>query len=260
MLTPFALQFGRPPCTMSASKTALIIGATGQTGGYLLKELLASPHFKRVHEYGRGVTQLETLSEGKEKLEQKIIDFEKLEEDGALKGGKWDVVFITLGTTRAKAGSAEAFEKIDREYVIRAAREAKSNDPSHPQRLVYCSTNGANSQSSFLYPRSKGLTEEGLAALGYSDTIIFRPGFLVGTARPELRIGEYLATKVTGVLSYFSSKVEIKVATLGKAMSVAGYLGTESLPPQAGATKSGKEGAQFTLIGNVGALELAKNV
>ncbi|KAF9265223.1 hypothetical protein L218DRAFT_924360 [Marasmius fiardii PR-910] len=243
---------------MSATKTALIIGATGQSGAYLLKELLASPHYSRVHEYGRRLTNLESLSEGKEKLEQKAINFDKLEEEGALKGGKWDVVFITLGTTRANAGSAEAFEKIDREYVVRAAKEAKSSDPSHSQRLVYCSSNGANSQSLFLYPRSKGLTEEGLAALGYSDTIIFRPALLAGTARPERRIAEILASKVTGVLSHFTSSLEIKVSALGKAMSVAGYLGTDNLPPQAGASKAGKEGAQFTLIGNTGALELAK--
>ncbi|KAL0573889.1 hypothetical protein V5O48_008061 [Marasmius crinis-equi] len=242
----------------TASKTALIIGSTGQVGGHLLKELLASPHFSRVYEYGRRVTDPESLSQGKDKLEQKKIDFDKLEEDGSLKGGKWDVVFITLGTTRANAGSAEAFERIDREYVIKAAKEAKSSDPSHPQRLVYCSSGGANSKSSFLYPRSKGLTEHGLASLGYSDTIVFRPAFLVGTARPERRIAESIFVKVTGLLSNFSSSVEIKVATLGKAMCNAGFLGTNNLPPQAQATQFGEEGAKFTLIGNSGALQLAE--
>jgi len=49
-----------------------------------------------------------------------------------------------------------------------------------------------------------------------------------------------------------------KVATLGKAMTNAGFLGTEELPSQAQATQFGKEGAKFTLISNSGALELAK--
>lgn len=31
---------------------------------------------------------------GKEKLQQKVVDFDRLEEAG-LKEGKWDVVFIT---------------------------------------------------------------------------------------------------------------------------------------------------------------------
>ncbi|KAL0068349.1 hypothetical protein AAF712_004427 [Marasmius tenuissimus] len=240
------------------TKTALIIGATGQTGGQLLKELLASPHFNRVYEYGRRLTNVESLTEGKEKLEQKKIDFDKLEEDGSLKGGNWDVVFITLGTTKANAGSAEAFERIDKEYVLRAAREAKSSDSSRPQRLVYCSSNGANMNSPFLYPRSKGLTEHGLASLGYSDTIIFRPGLLVGTERPQHRTVESVYGIVTGFLSHFSSSFEIKVATLGKAIANAGFLGTDKLPSQTQATEVGKEGAKFTLIGNSGALELAK--
>jgi oxidoreductase len=59
-----------------------------------LKELLSSPHFTRVGEYGRRVTPLEQITSGKEKLEQKTIDFEKLE-DAGLKDGRWDVVFIT---------------------------------------------------------------------------------------------------------------------------------------------------------------------
>ena len=45
-------------------------------------------------EYGRRVTAPEAITGGKDKLEQKTIDFEKLGESG-LKDGKWDVVFIT---------------------------------------------------------------------------------------------------------------------------------------------------------------------
>lgn len=86
------------------------------------------------------MTSPSDIKDGKDKLEQKVIDFEKIQEAG-LKQGKWDVVFITyvylfifgwqeefvanvptsllcsLGTTKANAGSAEAFEKIDRESV-----------------------------------------------------------------------------------------------------------------------------------------------
>ena len=71
------------------------------------------------------------------KIEQKVIDFERLEESG-LKEGQWDVVFITcvfhsltvfphgspthvflyrMGTTLKSAGSQENFTKIDKEYV-----------------------------------------------------------------------------------------------------------------------------------------------
>ncbi|ESK90178.1 nucleoside-diphosphate-sugar epimerase [Moniliophthora roreri MCA 2997] len=239
---------------MSTAKTALIIGATGQTGGCLLKELISSPHYSKVYEYGRRLS-----TEKSDKLVQKTINFDEIGKLGGAFGdeekSKWDVVFITLGTTKANAGSAEAFERIDREYVLRAAREAKSEDPALKQRIVYCSSGGANSNSPLLYSKSKGLTEEGLASLGYSDSIFFQPGLLVGTARPEKRTAEQLAGVFTGLLSRFSDSLEIKVATLGKAMANAGWLGSEKLPERVKTTKA--YDGKATLIGNGASLKLA---
>ncbi len=56
--------------------------------------------------------------------------------------------------------------------------------------------------------RSKGLTEQGLASLGYTETIVFRPGFLSQANRSDRRISENFFSKITGVLSYVSSSVE----------------------------------------------------
>ncbi|KAJ7780281.1 hypothetical protein DFH07DRAFT_468760 [Mycena maculata] len=235
-------------------QTALVLGATGQVGGALLKELLASPHFTRVGEFGRRNTSLESLSTGKDKLEQKTIDFEKLDVAG-LRDSKWDVVFISLGTTAKAAGSPEAFERIDREYVINAAKAAKSD---HPQKLIYVSSSSADSKSRFLYLRSKGLTEEGLASLGYEETIVFRPGLLTGVNRPGFRLGESMALAVSGVFSHFSSSLDIKITTLAKSLVLAGQLGAAGLPAVAGAKQAGKDGARFTVIGNAGAVALAK--
>jgi len=122
-----------------------------------------------------------------------------------------NIIYYSLGTTRAEAGSAEAFERIDREcvqylperlsrlttcrYVLAAAKAAKS---SGTQRVIYISSGSANKNSLFLYSRSKGLTEEGLASLGYSDTIIFRPGFLAGVSRNRIaeRIFRLVSSKM----------------------------------------------------------------
>ncbi|KAK0436922.1 hypothetical protein EV421DRAFT_1907698 [Armillaria borealis] len=248
-----------------SGKTALIIGATGQTGQYLLKELLASSHFTKVGEYGRRLTDLESLSTGKDKLVQKAIDFEKLEESG-LKDGKWDIVFITLGTTRKAAGGAEGFQRIDRDYVINSAREARV--PDHEQRVVYLSSGSANAKSSFLYPRCKGQTEEALASMGYSDTIVFHPGLLAGTNRPQSRMPEVIAEGVINTLrlSSFFSGLEIKasirnaiVATLGRSMAIAGWLGSERIPSVARAKEEETpEGKRFVSIPNAGAIALAQ--
>ena len=44
--------------------------------------------------------------------------------------------------------------------------------------------------------RSKGLTEIALASLGYSDTIIFRPAFLVSAERGHKNTGEAIVAYV----------------------------------------------------------------
>jgi len=238
-----------------SGQSALILGATGATGRYLLKEILSSTHFTRVGEFGRRVTpadQLESVP-GRQKLEQKTIDFERLDQAG-LKDGNWDVIFVTLGTSRAVAGAN--FEKIDREYVVNAVKEAKSTDPDHSQRIVYLSASSANSSSMFLYPRSKGLTELALAGLGFKDTIVFRPALLKG--REDARVGEVAAGYVTGALSHFSSNVEIQVSLLAKSMLNAGILGSAALPAAVGAQKAGRDGVSFTVLDNKGTIALGK--
>ena len=101
-----------------SGRSALLLGATGAVGKKLLAELLASNEWNKIGEFGRSVTAPENMPPGQRdgRLEQKVIDFEDLDAAG-LKDGRWDVVFVTLGTTRAQAGSAERFEKIDRECV-----------------------------------------------------------------------------------------------------------------------------------------------
>lgn len=103
--------------------------------------------------------------------------------------------FATVGTTRALAGSAANFVRIDREYVLAAAKAAMTDKADENQRVIYCSSSGSNSKSSFLYMQSKGLTEEGLAGLGYSDCILFKPAYLAGANRERTRYAE----KVFGV-------------------------------------------------------------
>ncbi|KAI0317008.1 hypothetical protein OF83DRAFT_192879 [Amylostereum chailletii] len=242
-----------------SGKTALLLGATGQTGAYLLQELLNSPTYTRVLEAGRRVTPADKLpASAKDKLEQRVIDFEKLDE--AKLGEGFDVVYVTLGTTAKQAGSSAMFEKIDREYVVNAARAAKSSETTRSQRLVYLCSQAPNPKSMILYSRSKGLTEQALAELGYSDTIIFRPGFLANTSRPasDSRPLESMAGPIVSLVSRFTSSVAINIDTLAKSMRIAGTLGSGALPAAAAAYKANWGGKEFTVVGNNGAIQLAK--
>ncbi|KAH9991163.1 hypothetical protein BJV77DRAFT_1009290 [Russula vinacea] len=212
---------------MSSAKSALIFGATGQTGRHLLRELIESRH----------------LPVGK--VEQKVIDFERLEEAG-LKEGQWDVIFIAMGTTAKSAGSQENFTKIDKEYVVNAAKAAKADKD---QRLIYVSVSTAHPKSSVFYSRSKALTEQALAELGYKDTIMFRPAVY------PTQIGPISA--VTGVLSRFSSKVQIDVDKLAKSIRIVGEQGTTDLPSGVHAQQKNWGGKNFTMIDNSSALALS---
>jgi oxidoreductase len=237
-----------------SGQNALILGATGATGKHLLRELLGSNVFTRIGEYGRRVTPTSELT-GTEKLEQKTIDFEKLEESG-LKEGNWDVIYVTLGTTRAAAGSAEAFEKIDREYVLNALRAAKSD--GHKQRVVYLSSASANPKASVLYTKSKGLTEKGIAEIGFDDVIIFRPGFLAGAERTsDSRPLERIFGPIIGLASRFSSSLQIPTSTLAKSIRLAGELGSSGIPEGLKKTASW-DGPSFTVLGNSDAIKLSE--
>jgi len=220
----------------SAGETAILLGATGVTGKYLLKHLLASPKFNRVVEIGRRVTPSDQLrnTPGKDKLSQKIVDFEKLNEAGLARENA-DVVVIAMGTTRAIAGSAEEFVKVDSTYVVNAAKAAKSANPA--QRLVYLSTTGASIDSRVLYFQTKGKTERALAELGYGDYIAFRPGHLAETNRDEPRWTETLPAPFFKLMSFFIAGWYIPVPTLAKGVAIAAETGSAKLPASAEAQK-----------------------
>ncbi|KIP02266.1 hypothetical protein PHLGIDRAFT_122614 [Phlebiopsis gigantea 11061_1 CR5-6] len=240
---------------MHVELTALVLGATGATGRHILNEVLLSERFTRVGEYGRSLTPETKLPQTKGKLEQKKIDFENLDQ-AAWKQGNWDVVFIALGTTRAAAGSAEAFERIDREYVLNAARAAKSDDPTRKQRLIYVSSSGANAKAHFLYMKSKGLTEQGLVSMGYDDVIIFRPGALLNAERKESRIFEKIAMPLFALATQVTDRIGISVDTVGKSIRIAGELGSQGIPANLKVTET-FDSHSYTVIGNAEALKLA---
>lgn len=100
------------PVVEMANRSALILGATGAVGRHLLTELLASSEFSQVTEIGRRVT---TFQEGdqvlkNEKLRQKVVDLEKIEQEG-LADGNFDTVFITCADGAGHVGGADTKEQ-----------------------------------------------------------------------------------------------------------------------------------------------------
>jgi len=169
---------------------ALVIGATGSTGEFLVDELLKDTAYTSVTVFVRRAT-------GKQhpKLTEQIIDFSTIDSYTDLVRG--DVFFSCLGTTLKAAGSKENQTKIDFDIPITFARIAKENAvPS----FVLLSAYGASSESKVFYSQIKGKLEDEIAALSFEQYIVFKPGLL-------LRAGtDRFAEKVMGsLLNIFNS-------------------------------------------------------
>ncbi|UZJ55573.1 hypothetical protein CBS101457_004893 [Exobasidium rhododendri] len=250
-------------------KTAMVFGASGAVGKCLLSQLLSSDHYAKVHIISRRPFKDNSTFRSETRLEEHIIDFDKLIDDdarddngsakataAAIKEIAAETVYITLGTTRAQAGSASNFVKIDRDYVLAGAKAALSTAEGNGQRLVYCSSSGANTKSFLPYLKSKGQTEEGLAKLGYSECIVIRPAFLSGAQRERTKTTEKIfSSMMTSIGGRLSDNAEIQVTDVGRAIAMAGIKGTEALSSMGVGTHVG---GGRTFINNLDAKKLAK--
>lgn len=95
-----------------------------------------------------------------------------------------DIAFCCLGTTRKDAGSAEAFRRVDLDYVLAFAALARRHGC---RRLLVVSSLGANPGSPALYPRTKGEMEQALLAQEWQRLVILRPAMLLGHREPARR-------------------------------------------------------------------------
>ncbi len=166
-------------------KTAILLGASGLVGSHCLDLLLASPIYDRVLSIGRRELEISN-----EKLVQHVIDFDKVDQYAGLFRG--DDLFCCLGTTMRKAGSKEAFQKVDYHYIYDTARQAAKTGVN---QFLLVSSVGASADSLFFYSRVKGKTEQAIRELPFWAVHIFRPSLLLGE-RNENRWGEEIAEKI----------------------------------------------------------------
>ncbi|EFA80926.1 putative transcription coactivator [Heterostelium album PN500] len=148
----------------------IVIGGSGATGKELLKELIASPKVASITSLGRrNVDDLQS-----EKLNQVIVDFEKLDDYKESFKGQ-EAAFCCLGTTKKQAGTAEKFRHIELDYSSAFSRLAKE---ANIEQMHLLTSQGANPNSWFLYMKTKGEIEEAMKRDTFKNLYIYRPGFL----------------------------------------------------------------------------------
>ncbi|KAK6472995.1 oxidoreductase HTATIP2 [Huso huso] len=129
------------------NKTCFILGASGETGKPLFKEIVNSQIFSKITLIG---CRLAFENEAHENVFQEVVDFEKLDDYAAAFQGR-DVGYCCLGTTKAKSGE-QGFIHVDHDYVLNSAKLAKAGGCSH---FNLESSKGADITSSFLYLKVK---------------------------------------------------------------------------------------------------------
>lgn len=178
--------------------SALLAGASGLIGQELLPLLLARPEYAKVHSLVRRETGKMQV-----KLREHVVDFAALDASVTQASvGAIDDVYITLGTTMKKAGSKEAFRRVDYDYILAVARVAKKLGA---KRLALVSSLGASAQSNVFYNKTKGEAEDAILALGFEEVVIVRPSILDGD-RQEERPGERVGLAVAKALSFMVPK------------------------------------------------------
>ncbi|WP_031526518.1 oxidoreductase [Dyadobacter crusticola] len=152
------------------SKKAILFGASGFIGSYLLEGLLDDPDYAQVT-----VVVRKDLNKKHPKLKVLIGDYNTLPELRYELIA--DEVFIALGTTRKNTPDEKIYYQVDHDYPVLATRIAKENGA---KSVFVVTAIGANAGSSVFYVRTKGETERDIIALNMEHTHIFRPSMIMG--------------------------------------------------------------------------------
>jgi len=167
-----------------ATRTALLAGATGLVGSHCLSQLLSDAAYGRVVAVVR-----RPLPMNDPKLDTRVVDFDRL---AAADLPPVDDVYCALGTTIRRAGSRDAFRRVDHDYVVALARRAAERGAA---RFVLVSAIGADARSLVFYSRVKGETDRDVVSVGFDAVHLLRPSFLVGE-RSQNRPGERLMIRL----------------------------------------------------------------
>ncbi|MEX2350692.1 MAG: NAD(P)H-binding protein [Flavobacteriaceae bacterium] len=192
-------------------KTAIILGATGLTGGHLLDFLLKDDRYEKIKLFSRSSVGLSNP-----KLEEHLIDLFELEKHK--ENFQADEVFCCIGTTKAKTPDDETYRKIDYGIPFATAKICKGNSIN---TYIVISAMGANPDSKVFYNKTKGEMERDVLKQNIQNTYILQPGLINGN-RDEKRLGESIAKFLFKVLNPVIPKKyrSISPETIAKTMIV----------------------------------------
>ena len=171
-------------------KTALVFGSTGLIGGHLISQLIKNDNYNKIKIFVRSEIVI-----NEPKIEIIKTDFNDLENQKKVIKG--DDCFFCIGTTKQNSPDKKEYQKVELEIPKKIAQIARSNSVNS---FIFVSSIYANPKSSGDYVKFKGLVEEELKKLNFSNLGILRPSFLMGD-RKENRVGEKIGVLTFRLLS-----------------------------------------------------------
>lgn len=156
-------------------KKAIIYGANGLVGSYILETLLNNDNYDLITIVVRKDTGIQH-----QKLQVIVGDFHSFA--NAVNGIAVDEVYIALGTTQKKTPDKKDYYQIDHDYPVLAAKSAKENGA---KTVLLVSSIGADAKSNVFYTRTKGETERDIISLGLEHTCILRPSMILGDRKEK---------------------------------------------------------------------------
>ena len=171
-------------------KTALLFGSSGLVGRQILNRLTNDVNYSKIKIFVRSEPEIQS-----NKLEIIKTDFNDLENfKDYIKG---DDCFFCIGTTKQNSPNKNEYQKVELEIPKKIAQIARANSVNS---FIFVSSIYANPNSSGDYVKFKGLVEEELKKLNFSNLGILRPSFLMGD-RKENRVGEKIGVLTFRLLS-----------------------------------------------------------
>ncbi len=171
-------------------KTALVFGSSGLIGGHLLNQLIKNDNYNKIKLFVRTEPVI-----NEPKIEIIKTDFNNLE--SCKDNIKGDDCFFCIGTTKQNSPNKNEYQKVELDLPKEIAKIAKDN---LIKSFIFISSIYANQNSSGDYVKFKGLVEEELKKLNFSNLGILRPSFLMGD-RKEKRVGEKIGILTFRLLS-----------------------------------------------------------
>ena len=171
-------------------KTALVFGSSGLIGGHLLDQLIKNDSYNKIKLFVRSEIII-----NEPKIEIIKTDFNDL--DNNKEDIKGDDCFFCIGTTKQNSPDKNEYQKVELDIPKKIAQIAKANLVNS---FIFVSSIYANPKSSGDYVKFKGLVEEELKKLNFSNLGILRPSFLMGN-RKENRTGEKIGILTFRLLS-----------------------------------------------------------